>query len=187
MAKTSSIEKLPPDILEQLQQLLRDPRCSQLQATAQINEVLEQQGHDDRISKSAVNRYDLKMREVGDRLKQSRQMAEMWIAKIGAAPQGQIGHLVNEILRTLSFELSMKITEGEITDKNMSNIIGMLQKLSLATMRLERASTENIKREAEIRKQAANDAAAAAEEKLASQGMSAEAIQSIKNDILGIA
>ena len=115
MAKASSIEQLPSDILQQLQQLLRDPRVSQLDATAQINAILESTGEPTRISKSAVNRYDLKMREVGTRLKQSREMAEMWIAKMGAAPQGQVGHLVNEILRTLSFELSMKITEGELT------------------------------------------------------------------------
>lgn len=186
MAQTSSIKKLPKDILEQLQALLRDPRVTQLDATAQINKVLADQGYNERVSKSAVNRYDLDMREVGAKLQQSRQMAEMWIARLGAQPQGKVGHLVNEMLRTLSFELSMKLADSELTSDDLPGVIKMLKELSLSAMRLEKASSENVKREKEIRKEAAQEAAEAAESVAKEQGLTSNAVSEIKNKILGI-
>ena len=186
MPRPSTVETLPADILEQLQALLRDPRVSQLEATAQINAILEEQGHPDRVSKSAVNRYDLRMREVGDRLRQSREVANMWIGKMGATPQGQMGNLVNEILRTLSFELSMKLTEGELNEDEMPGIIKMLKELSLSTMRLERAASENVKREKEIREQERKAAAETAAKIAKSGGMSKQTIEELKASILGV-
>src|SRR3569833_3110117 len=140
--RPSTIEQLPPDILEQLQALLRDPRVTQMDATARINAVLEEQGEEP-VSKSAVNRYAVRMDQVGDKLRQSRAVAEMWIGKIGATPQGQLGHLINETLRTLAFDLTLKLQENDITDKSMPAVIGMLKHLSLSVMRLEKAASEN--------------------------------------------
>jgi hypothetical protein len=184
MARASSIEQLPPDILEQLQALLRDPRIAQLEATARINAILAERGESP-VSKSAVNRYDLKMREVGERLRQSRAVAEMWIGKLGAAPQGQIGHLINEILRTLAFDMTLQLQDDAqlaVDAEARAGVIGMLKELSLTTQRLEKAASENVKREAEIRKQAAE----AVEKSLASAGMSRRSIDSIKREILEI-
>lgn len=186
MARASSIEQLPPDILDQLQALLRDPRVAQLEATARINGILAERGETP-VSKSAVNRYSLKMSEAGERLRQSRAVAEMWIGKLGATPQGQLGHLVNEILRTLAFDLTLKLADGDLTEESMPGVIDMLKQLSLSVVRLETAASANVKRETEIRKQAAFDAANAAEKTLASAGMSREAIDGIKREILGIA
>jgi len=181
MARASTINLLPADILEQLQELLRDPRVTQMDATAEINAILEQQGHDDRVSKSAVNRYSLKMEEVGSKLQQSREMAAMWIGKLGNAPQGQVGKLINEIIRTMAFDTAMHMSEGEdpVPPK-------MLAQLALAVQRLESAASMNEERDAKIRKQATVDAADVAEKSLSKQGMSKEAVQAIKNDILGL-
>lgn len=181
MARASSIEQLPTDILEQLQTLLRDPRVSQLDATAQINAILEQEGTDDRVSKSAVNRYAVKMQEVGAKLQQSRELASMWIGKLGAAPQGQVGKLINEIIRTMAFDTAMHMSEGDepVAPK-------MLAQLALAVQRLESAANMNEEREKAIRAEAAKDAAATAEKSMVSQGMSQKAIDSIKKEILGL-
>lgn len=182
MARPSSIDRLPPDILEALQALLRDPRITQLDAVAKINAVLAAEGHPDRVSKSAVNRYSMRMEEVGQRLRQSRQVAEMWIGKLGAEPQGKVGHLLNEIVRTLAFETAMNFAEGEEPIDPKS-----LKELAIAVHRLEQAAGDAVKREQEIRKQTAEAAATAAEKTLASQGMSRESIDTIKREILGIA
>lgn len=152
-SKQSSIDRLPEDILDELHELLRDPRVTQLEATRLINEILAAEGHEDRVTKSAVNRYDIKMRSAGERLKQSREMAKMWIGKFGAAPQGQVGHLVNEILRTLAFDLSLKLQDAELSDENLPGIISQVKALALAVQRLEASSTINVRREAEIRTQ----------------------------------
>ncbi|WP_244913019.1 DUF3486 family protein [Methylophaga nitratireducenticrescens] len=113
MARASTIDKLPADILEQLQTLLRDPRVTQIDATQSINEALQHEGYDITVSKSAVNRYSMKMEDVGAKLQQSREMAQMWIGKLGAAPQGQVGKLINEIIRTMAFDTAMHMSEGE--------------------------------------------------------------------------
>lgn len=185
MPRKSSIETLPPDVLEKLQAMLRDPRCIQLDIVARINAVLAEQGHEERVSKSSLNRYSLRMDRVGEKLQQSRAMAEMWIAKLGAQPQGQVGHLINEILRTLAFDMSLQLQE--ISDpEQMPAVVEMLKDLSLTMQRLEKAASDNIKRETEIRTQAKQEAAEQAGRALANRGMTAEGVDEIKKRILGI-
>lgn len=190
MARASTIERLPDDIREQLQALLRDPRVTQLDATDQINAILEAEGHEERLSKSAVNRYAVRMNEVGEKLRQSREVAEMWIAKLGAQPQGQLGHLVNEMLRSMAFDLALKLQEGELTEESMPAVIEMVKELSLSVTRLERASSENVKREELIRKQererAAEEAASVVEETAKAQGMDEDQVQFWREKVLGI-
>ena len=146
MAQRSSIERLPDDIRDKLHELLRDPRVTQLEATKRINAILEEEGVPDRVSKSAVNRYAGKMEEVGAKLRQSREIAKMWIGKLGAAPQGEVGKLLNEMIRTLAFEMTLNLSEGTIEAEPK-----MLKDLAIAIERLERAATTNVKREQEIR------------------------------------
>lgn len=187
MAKrSSSISKLPADILEKLNELLRDPRVTQLEATARINAILKEDGAEERISKSAVNRYDLSMREAGEKLQQSREIAKMWIGKLGAAPQGQVGNLVNEVLRTLAFDLSLKLQEAELTEESIPDVIFNLKALSLAAQRLESAATLNVKREKEIRTQALEEAASAVEEAAIQQGFDQDQAAFWRGKVMGV-
>jgi len=153
MARPSSIDTLPPDILERLQELLRDPRVTQLEVTARINRLLEEVGHPERLSKSAVNRYAQRMEEVGAKLRQAREAADMWIGKLGAAPQGRVGLVVNEILRTLAFDLSLKMHESGFDPDDAPAVAKMIRDMALGMEKLERAASENLKREEDIRKQ----------------------------------
>lgn len=193
MPRPSSIDRLPPDILEKFQALLRDPRITQLQAVADINAILEREGHPERVSKSAVNRYSMRMEEAGKHLRESREVAEMWIGRLGTGPESKVGQLTNEFVRTLSFDLSLMIRKamaGELEWDQMPKAVSMLKELAITQHRLEQAQMQNVKREAVIRKEererAAEEAASAAEQSLASQGMSRESIDAIKREILGI-
>lgn len=160
MPTPSTIDRLPPDIKSQLQVLLQDPRMTQLDVTARINDVLADFGYAERVSKSAVNRYAVKMEEVGAKIRQSREIADMYISKVGAAPQGQTGLLINEMLRTMAFDLTLKIQDADIADpETLSATIDQVKSLALAAQRLEQAATINIKREGEIKRQALQDAA----------------------------
>lgn len=186
--RPSSIDRLPADILEQLNALLRDPRVSQLQVVSDINSVLSDVGNDARITKSSLNRYAQKMATVGERLQQSRQLAEVWIGKLGAQPQGQVGKLVNEILRTLSFDLSMQLHDGfdELEPDEIPGVVKMVKELSIAAHRLEQAATENVERDAEIRRQAQEEAATIAAKVAKSGGLSEASVQELRSAILGI-
>jgi hypothetical protein len=110
----------------------------------------------------------------------------MWIGKLGAAPQGQVGHLVNEMLRTLAFDLSLKLQDTELSEESLPGVIDQVKALALAVQRLEASSTMNVKRETEIRKQALEDAAKAVGETAREAGISAETIATIRTRVLGM-
>lgn len=190
MGQPSTIVRLPADILEKLQELLRDPRVTQLDATSRINEILAAEGHTEKVTKSAVNRYSLQMRQVGEKLQHSREIAQMWIGKLGAAPQGQVGNLINGILQTLAFDVSLKLQDGELDAESMPDVINQLKSLSLAAMRLEKAASENVLREKEIRKQerekALQDAAKMVTATAKQQGLNAEQAKFWREQILGV-
>ena len=186
MARQSSIDRLPEDIRENLHELLRDPRVTQLDATKKINEILAKEGSGERVSKSAVNRYDQQMRKHGERMRQAREVADMWIGKLGAGPQGKLGHLVNEMLRTLSFDLVLTMQEGEIDADNAPAVAKMLKDMAIGMEKLERASSENVKREEAIRKQALADAADVVEETATQQGLSKDQAAFWREKVLGV-
>lgn len=186
MPTPSTIKRLPPDILSKLQQLLQDPRCTQLEATAKINQVLEAEGHPERVSKSAVNRYAVEMAEVGADLQQSREIADMWVGKFGASPSGNVGMLAVEIIRTMSFEMAMMVKRGGIDPESAPETIKMLKDLALTSMRLEKSASDNLKREQEIRKLALQDAADTAVVEVKKGGLSDDAADQIRRKILGI-
>lgn len=191
MPKPSTIEILPPEIKAQLQAWLQDPRITQAEATERANSLLELAGDPQRVTKSAVNRYAVKMEEVGAKLRQSREVASMYIAQVGAAPQGQTGLLINEMLRSMAFELSLKMQEADAEDpESMSATISQLKNLALTMQRLEQSATINVKRENEIKKaareQALQDAAKTAVTEVKKNGLSDEAADQIRRKILGI-
>ncbi len=143
----STVDLLPDDIRSQLQELLRDPRVTQLETTRRINAVLEEEGRPERLSKSSVNRYAVRMEEVGKKLRQSREVAKMWIGRLGAEPQGEVGKLLNEMVRTLAFDLVMDMSEeGAVVEPKM------IKDLAFGIEKLEKAASENVKREEEIRR-----------------------------------
>lgn len=187
MPKPSTIDILPPEVKAQLQAWLQDPRITQLEATERANSLLELAGHPERVTKSAVNRYAVKMEEVGAKLRQSREVASMYIAQVGAAPQGQTGLLINEMLRSMAFELSLKMQEADAEDpESMSATISQLKNLALTMQRLEQSATINVKREGEIRKAALNDAADNVEKAAVQQGMNAEQAAFWRQQVLGV-
>jgi hypothetical protein len=182
----SSIDRLPDDVREAIQSLLRDPRVTDLEATARINEVLAAEGHDAQLSKSAVNRYALRMREVGRKLEESRETAKMWIGRLGSEPAGEVGKLVNEMVRTLAFRVVMRASEEEDEDISVDD----LKSLAISVHRLEQAAEKNAAVEAKIRHQAREQAmqeAVDTVEQIAQKGgLSKDISQAVRRQLLGL-
>lgn len=171
----SSIKTLPSALLEQLQEWLRDPSITQLEATDRLNTLLVELDEKPR-SKSAVNRYAMQMQAV----QQSREIADMWIARFGNASQGKIGALLNEMVRNLAFDTALRLSENEEAVEPK-----LLRELAMAIEKLEQASNLNEKRQADIERAALAKAATAAEQSAKAQGLSDEAVALIKQKILG--
>ena len=192
MGRPSTVRRLPGRVKEALDAWLRDPGVTQVEATERVNAMLAEfaPGHAP-VSRQSVNRYDLSMREVGKRIQESREIAEVWVAKLGSQPSGKVGHLITEALRTLALEVTKKVMEGELTADSLPGVMSHLKDLALAEQRLSRSASENERRErlirAEERQLAAEEAAEAAERSGARQGLSAETVGAIKREVLGIA
>ena len=186
MGRQSTIRKLPPRILEALEGWLRDPAITQQEAARRTNLLLEEVAPGrPLVSQSAVQRYHAGFRETAARMKESREIARMMIADMGSVPGGQVGHVLTELIRTVSFRLARQIEGGEFGLEELPAVIAQLKDLALVSQRVEKASRESERREREIREQAAAEAAEAAETAARSQGLSAEAADEIKRKILG--
>ena len=166
----SSIDlRLPEDIREKFNEMLNDPRMTGLEITARINELLEAAGSPERVFKSSVYRKISRMERIGARLKQSREVAKVWIGKLGAEPQGEVGKLLNEMVRNLAFEATMDMAEGDepVAPK-------LIKDMAIAIHRLEQAAEKNAKVEEQIRKQTLEDAADRVEEAAVQMGQNKE-------------
>ena len=185
--RPSSIDKLPADLREMLDDWLRDASVTQIEAAARLNDYLAARSKNFRVSHHAVSRYDRRMRRVGERLRESRQIAEAWIDKLGATPQGQIGLLVNEILRTLAFDISLKLHEDELTEESLPRLIEQLKKLSAAAQILERTASENLKLKNESERRAAEELARQVEKRTADgeRTVTPEQLRQIVRDVYG--
>jgi hypothetical protein len=194
----STVDLLPDKVRQQLLELLRNKRVPQKDAVQRINEILatlraagDPEVLDEtcprQLSKSAVNRYAVNMEQIGEDLRQSREIADMWIGKIGEAPQGNVGMLAIEIIRTMSFELAMTIKRGGLDAESAPETIKMIKELALTCMRLEKSASDNVRREKEVRQQALEDAAKAASEIAKQAGVSKETVDAIWRDVLRMA
>lgn len=182
--RPSKIDLLPDAIRDQLHQMLRDKRHTQEEIREAINELIDthELPEDMQISRTGLNRYASRMEEFGSKIRASREMAEIWAAKLGSAPTSDVGKLLLEFVKTLAFETSMDMAErGKSVEPKA------LGQLALVAQRLEAAAMASHKREKEIQLEFAKKAAAAAETITRSAGLSAETAAEIKRQILGIA
>lgn len=191
MAKTgrgqqSTIDMLPDEVKAVLDGYLRDKKLTQVEATRRTNLLLEELGHPQRVSKSAVNRYSQDMEEVGQQLRESREVAKQWIGELGSVPQDELGLLVVEIIRSLSFDVTMMVRRGGIDPDEVPEVVKLLKDLALTQMRVEKATTDNVKRAASIREKALTDAADAVEEAAIQKGMDKEQAAFWRQQVLGV-
>jgi HD-GYP domain-containing protein (c-di-GMP phosphodiesterase class II) len=93
---------------------------------------------------------------------------------------------VNEIVRTMAFDVSMILQEGGVDEKTAPRAVKMMKELALTMQRLEAAASMNVKRETEIRDQARREAADTAEMVAKQGGLKAESVQELRRAILGM-
>ncbi|WP_109128162.1 DUF3486 family protein [Aggregatibacter segnis] len=181
--RASKVDLLPPNIKTQLAMMLRDKHLSQAQILEEINDLIRDCGLDDsyQLSRTGLNRYASRMEQMASKIRNAREVAEIWTKQFGEAPQSDIGKLLMEIVKNLAFETSIGMSEnGKAEPKDLAL-------LSSAIQRLEQAESLSHKREQAIRKEMAQLAAETAEKVVVQAGLSADTVRTIKEQILGIA
>jgi hypothetical protein len=171
--RVSSVEVLPTEIKSWLDQQLVERRFTGYSDLAQ---ALSRQGF--HISRSALGRYGKRYK---DEIKQLRQSIEM--AKGFADVVGDDGAAMNQTLTALTQQTLMQIVrEGKYdADIKLPALVQAISQLNRADV-----NTRKFQIQQKARREALAEAAAKAEEGLHKQGMSTEAIDAIKRDILGI-
>ncbi|WP_063103524.1 DUF3486 family protein [Escherichia coli] len=181
--RLSKVDLLPDSIREQLHQMLREKRHTQEEIREAINALIDEHNlpEEMQLSRTGLNRYAIRMEKVGAKIRASREMAEVWAAKLGSAPTSDVGKLLMEFVKTLAFETSMSMAED---DKPVAP--KALGQLALVAQRLEAAAMTSHKREKAIRDAFVQEMAEKTEELLRTGGLSGGAADTIKREILGI-
>lgn len=183
--KRSKVDLLPTAIKAELDLLLRDNKMTQVEILSIVNDLIDEAGlsADNKLSPAGVNRYASKMETIGADIKAAREMSEMWVAKLGTKPTGDVSQLLMEMLRTQSFRLLVKANEkpDDVLDPKT------IGELALGIQRIEKASILNLEREKQIKKAFADEAADAIDKSAAQAGLTSEGASLIKKEILGLA
>lgn len=172
MPPRSKVAKLPPKVKEWLDQALVESNFSGYELLAA---ELTERGYS--IGKSALHTYGQNFEERLSALKMASEQAK---AVVAAAPDDE--GTVNEALVRLTQERLFQIllaTEGKVDISKVGKTVAELVKASV--------TQKKFAVEATARRAALQEAATVAEGAMASQGMSKDAIDAIKRDILGIA
>ena len=166
MPPVSKIDSLPAEAREALDGWLQDPDITQIEATRRVNELLENMGLGERrLSPLAVNRYDLRTRAIDEQNRQARIISEVWVDRFGSEPAGQAGQLVIEMLRTLTFDLALRLQNSNFDDKSLPALIEAAAKVTLMAKDLERTSEIKARLERVLKLQAEEERKARAADK----------------------
>lgn len=187
--RKSKVELLPEEIRNTLNVFIRSGNMTQKDILEAVNQMIDDAGlgDDAKLSRTGFNRYAKRMEEMGQRLRQSREVAEVWVSKLGEAPTSDVGKLLQEFVRTMAFETSMKMMEAAEGEEGEVISPKALGQLALVVQRIETAAMTSMKREKEIRAAFAAEAAEAVECIIKQAGISLETAEEITDKILGIA
>lgn len=122
------------------------------------------------------------MEDIGRRMQRVRGITDR--ISVDAKNQGRMGQILNEGLQSMLFEVMGQMpTDGPV---DLDASLGQMKNFALILQRTEQAANLNLKREAEIRKQAITDVADVVEKAAVQQGMNAEQAAFWRQQVLGV-
>lgn len=181
--RASKVDFLPDEIRAQLSMMLRNKQHSQKEILNFINGLIEEAGLSDayKLSRTGLNRYASRMEEMGVKIRQSREMAEIWTKQLGKEPESDVGKLLVEIVKTLAWDTSLALgKDGEPVDPKV------LSQLAYVVGELERAHSVNYKREKEVREDTLKAAAKAVEQAGKAVGLTMDNVSAMVKAVYGI-
>ncbi len=101
--RKSKVNLLPEEIRQTLNAFIRSGDMTQKDIRTEINKMIDEAGlpEDAKLSRTGFNRYAKRMEEIGQKIKEAREVAEVWAAKLGEAPTSELGKLLQDSVRTL--------------------------------------------------------------------------------------
>jgi len=178
MPPRSKLEKLPAAIKQWLDSTLIESGFAGYELLeVEVNKLLEQAGADFRVGKSSIQRYGSAFEE---RMKSLRMVSEQAKAMIDASPDEE--DAVSQALIRMTQEKLFNVVLDLNVDPSKLNLAGITR----AIADLARASISNKKYATEVKARAVA-ALASVTAVVKKAGLTPEAVDQIRREILGIA
>lgn len=176
MARKSSIARLAAPVKAAIDAALKGDQLT----LDDLLDYLRDEYPDERLpSRSALGRYKLHFDDLAKDLRETREIADIWAHKFGEMPDSDVGKVVLEILRTLSYRVGADLMSGE-GDLNAKAI----SQLAKAMQYIEDAGRLSLAREEKVRQSALEEASKRAGEAGKARGLSEDAIAEIRSRIV---
>jgi hypothetical protein len=176
MAKRSNLRKMPEELREELDRLLRDGRHT----VREVADYLRSMGVE--TSKSAVGRYSKNFERVAQEIRETREMARAIGKELSDVGGNDATRMLVESLHALILRARMQLGDSgdDIDPRKVSDLAKSVKDLQMALK-------SSVDVELKIREEAMRDAAAVVEESATQQGLSADTVAAIREKILGVA
>jgi len=181
--RKSKVKRLPAPLREALESLWREGRYTLDELLNRLREMAPAVGArpEELPSRSGLHSYLQHFEKKLARYREAQQVAGMWVAKLGEDPQGDVGRLLAEMLKSIALQTMDAAGEsGEPTGAQD------LMLLSAALKNLAAAEKTWADRELRIRKELAAQVEQVIEqEKRPGGGLSEDAAARIRAALLG--
>ena len=189
MPRKSTVKTLPPELLAEVNRILAGDTLTLDELVAYLRDAGHPRG------RSALHRHKQRQERVAKRLRQSREMATALVQELGpSVTEGKTGRMLVEILQSMVFDHMLNRVEagdGEGTeDDDMSSQDFFF--LAKSIKELASASKLSTDQEMKLREKFVSDAIAIVDEvneeakRGGEPGLSAEAIERLKREMLGV-
>lgn len=189
MPRASKIDRLPAELREAISDLRQQGRTID-----DILEHLKRLGIDDGAlpSRSGLHRHIQGLDALAERLTRSRTVAEALVRKLGDAPESRHARLNIELMHSVVTDLMLAAGEATTEDGGQAVAFDPQQVMFLAksldhlahAQKTDADMTLRIRAEVETKTKAA--AAKAAEAVAKQRGLTADTVQAIRAQILGV-
>ena len=130
MARRSRVAQLDPRIREVVDRLVREGRASIDDIVADLIARLG----DDAPSRSSVGRYAANARRQMERYREAQEVARVWVGRLEEEPDGDVGRLLSEMLRTVAFQQLSELGDdgAQVEPRNIAALAGAIRDLASA-------------------------------------------------------
>lgn len=185
--RPSSIDRMPQEVRDWIGRL-RDQGCTIDEIIVKLREL----DKDAVPSRSALGRHLKKAEEVAERIRKSRQVADVIVRRLGESDPDKTTRMNIELMHNILFELATRTSDEDGEPVTFEPMEVMLLAKSLD--HLGKASKDDVARTVAIEKRAAekarSDALKQAEATIKSVvkegGLSNEVIAQLRRDFLGV-
>lgn len=177
MGRKSSIMRLAAPVKQAIDGALKDGRCTLDELICHLREQYPQQNVP---SRSSLGRYKQRFDALAKDLRETREIADIWAQKFGAEPDSDVGKVVLEILRTLSYRVGADLLEpgAELDSRSIAQ-------LARAMQYIEDAGRLSLDREAKVRKVALDEAARRIETLGTKKTLDPDALKAVREQLYG--